>query len=390
MKISFPEQLNNAVFLSNYWQRHPLFMPGALRDFGCPVEPEDLAGLACEPDIESRIVIEKGGSAPWEVRHGPFEETAFARLPADYWTLLVQDVDKHLPEVADLLDAFRFLPDWRLDDIMISYAADRGSVGPHIDQYDVFLLQANGRRRWRIHTRPVADDAFIPGLELRILPEFESEQEWLLEPGDMLYLPPGVAHWGIAEGPGCMTCSVGFRAPAYQEMADDWCTDMIRRQAPPGLYTDGELSVQPNHGEITRDCLDHVGEILDRVLEQDDESRSRWFGRFITEPKPHLDVGQRLEQLSEPGFMSIWRSQQLLRRNSWSRFAYIRGSRKQDYLYVNGAEYPLGSELGRFLALLSNHRQWQQDSLRQWLNHAACRQLLTRLYNQGHVGFDDD
>ena len=122
-----------------------------------------------------------------------------------------------VPAVAHLLDHFHFLPDWRFDDVMVSFAADQGSVGPHVDDYDVFLYQAKGKRRWQIHSQPVSQDDFIPGLDLRILPEFETEQEWLLGPGDMLYLPPNLAHWGIAEGE-CMTCSVGFRAPACLEL----------------------------------------------------------------------------------------------------------------------------------------------------------------------------
>ena len=390
MELIFPDRMTAADFLRSYWQKKPLLLPGAVRDFNCPLGPEELAGLACEPEIESRIVIQNGGHRPWEVRYGPFKEASFARLPASHWTLLVQDVDKHVDEVGTLLDAFTFLPDWRLDDIMISYAADQGSVGPHIDEYDVFLLQASGRRRWRIHTRPVPESDYIPELQLRILPEFEAQQEWLLEPGDMLYLPPRVAHWGIAEGDDCMTCSIGFRAPDYHEMAADWCDDIIRRQVPEGRYTDGELKPQSHRGEITRESLSNVDRLLESLLQQDEASRARWFGRFITEPKPHLQVSPRSETLTEADFTRRCMRQPALLRNNWSRFAYIRGDSGVDYLYSNGQEYPLPAELGGFLTLIGDHRRLAQDRLHPWLDIPDCRTLLTRLYNAGHLRFDDE
>ncbi|MCU7811350.1 MAG: cupin domain-containing protein, partial [Candidatus Thiodiazotropha sp. (ex Notomyrtea botanica)] len=248
-KLQFPHGITEEKFLSRYWQHKPLLFKQALADFHCGLQPDELAGMACEAGIESRMVLEKHGATPWEAHFGPFDDETFSRLPESHWTLLVQDVDKHLPEVAGLLEYFRFIPDWRLDDVMVSYAADQGSVGPHIDDYDVFLYQAKGRRRWKIHYQTVSEEDFIPGLDLRILPDFETEEEWLLEPGDMLYLPPNVAHWGIAEGE-CMTCSVGFRAPTLREMAAAWFESTIERHLPPQRYRDPALKPQASPGEI--------------------------------------------------------------------------------------------------------------------------------------------
>ncbi len=178
--LTFPAELTADSFLRDFWQKRPLLMPGGLAGYRSPLTAEELAGLACEEEIESRIVLEKDGDKPWEGRTGPFSEADFSSLPDSHWTLLVQDVDKHIDEVADLLEPFRFIPDWRLDDIMISYAVDQGSVGPHIDDYDVFLIQVEGQRRWLVDSRPGDESNHIPGLDLRILPQITPDNEWLM------------------------------------------------------------------------------------------------------------------------------------------------------------------------------------------------------------------
>ena len=191
MTAFFNTGLTQQQFLQQYWQKKPLLIRQAFSDFQSPISPDDLAGLACEPEIESRLIEEKGALGPWQVRSGPLTEDDFARLPSTHWTMLVQDVDKHLPELQSLLDPFRFIPDWRRDDLMVSYAPQHGSVGPHTDGYDVFLLQAMGERRWQINDKAMTDAALIEGLDVQILQEFHPDQSWDLQPGDMLYLPPG-------------------------------------------------------------------------------------------------------------------------------------------------------------------------------------------------------
>ncbi len=207
-----------ADFMRTSWQRRPRVIRQALADFVSPVTAAQLFALAARDDVESRLVTAFGGK--WKLRHGPLAASALPARTRASWSLLVQGVDLYLPAAAQLRERFRFIADARLDDVMVSYASNGGGVGPHVDSYDVFLLQAHGRRRWRISRQ--RDLTLLPGLPLKILANFRPTQEWVLEPGDLLYLPPGVAHDGVAVGPDCVTCSVGFRAPTYRDLADPW------------------------------------------------------------------------------------------------------------------------------------------------------------------------
>lgn len=382
-KLRFPKGLNAERFLAEYWQQKPLLFRQALSGFDCGLQPEELAGLACEEAVESRLVLEKDGKSPWEARHGPFSEASFKQLPVSHWTLLVQDMDKLVPSVAKLLDYFRFLPDWRLDDVMVSYAVDQGSVGPHIDDYDVFLFQAKGRRRWKIHYRPVKEDDFIPDLDLRILPDFSAEDEWILEPGDMLYLPPNLAHWGVAEGE-CLTCSIGFRAPTFRELVSSWCDDLIDRRVPAGRYRDPKLTPQSASAEIKPEALSEVHQLMLKVFQGDDEYLRRWFGRFITESKQNLQV-EPIEQPLEPlAFLNHYRELRVLHRNDYCRLAFSRGTTGYDSLFANGSEYRIPSEEGDFLPVITRYRELHFGYLEEWLSQPDYLQLVCNLYNDGH------
>ncbi len=213
-------------FLRDYWQKRPLLVRNAFPGFESPITPEDLAGLACEEAALARIVRHDRKRDRWELSNGPFAEESFPKLPKTDWTLLVQDVDKWDMDVRALLGAFRFLPSWRLDDIMVSFAAPGGSVGAHVDQYDVFLLQAQGHRRWQVDASESMGKGAPPlhfrlDAELRLLQRFTPTHDWVLGPGDMLYLPPGVPHHGVAED-ACLTFSIGMRAPAAAELLGDF------------------------------------------------------------------------------------------------------------------------------------------------------------------------
>jgi len=275
-------------FFKRYWQRGPLVIRGALTGFSSPLSPDELAGLACMEGAEARIVIERGGSVPWEVRYGPFAETVFSALPESHWTLLVQAVDHWDDEAAGLRRFFPQIPNWRMDDVMASYAVDGGSVGPHYDQYDVFLLQGMGRRRWLVGGAVAPDAAILPDTDLRLLRDFQTQSEYVLDPGDALYLPPGYAHWGIAEGE-CITYSIGFRAPADAEVIDgcsayvaDCLGDHQRYRDPPIPAT-----AVSHPGEITPDVIERLYDIVRRHLTQ--QSLSRWFGEYATESKNPVD-----------------------------------------------------------------------------------------------------
>lgn len=388
--INYPQGLNHASFLRRYWQRQPLLLHNALPGYRCPLAPDELAGLACEPEVESRIVLERHGKTPWELRQGPFDDADFAALPASHWTLLVQDVDKWLPEMAELLEPFRFLPDWRVDDLMVSYAADQGSVGPHFDEYDVFLFQARGRRRWQIHSRPVQESDCIPGLDLRILPEFTPEQEWVLEPGDLLYLPPRVAHWGVAQGDDCMTCSIGFRAPSWGEMLGSWNDFLIAEQVQQQRYRDPPLTSQTASAEITPGVMTDLHRQFSQLLAPKTDALERWFGSFVTESKAALQVIPPEQPLDCADFLNRFRQQGLLYRHPFARMVFLQAESGNAYLFVNGETFRMTGPQGAFLHALTQQHQLHFGYLAEYLDQAECSNLLCELYQRGYLEFDDD
>lgn len=282
-------------FLAEYWQKKPLLIRQAIPGFSGFLSPEELAGLACEDAVQSRLVSNKRGS--WLVENGPFEESRFLKLPKKNWTLLVQDVNHHLPEADDLLRGFSFIPYARLDDLMVSYAPDGGGVGPHFDSYDVFLLQGYGKRLWRFSSQQ--DLALIEDAPLRILKDFQAEQEWLLEPGDMLYLPPHIAHWGIAVGD-CMTYSIGFRAPSAQELMSEFLNYLQEKATAQDMYADPDLVLQEHPAEITESMLGKVGRMLEDI-QWSKEDVVRFLGRYLSEPKSHV-LFETPARLGEPEF----------------------------------------------------------------------------------------
>lgn len=287
--IQFPPGLDAALFLRDYWQQRPLLIRQGLPGFQSPIDGNELAGLALEEEVESRIVIRDGESGPWELHHGPFREELFAQLPTTSpWTLLVQAVDLWVPEVRAIMDHFAFLPRWRMDDIMISYANDGGGVGPHYDYYDVFLIQGEGRREWAIGDWCDEHSPLLASTDLRILEQFEPQHSWVLEPGDILYLPPRVAHRGTAIGE-CLTYSLGFRAPTAGEMLDDLATEVLSRG--PGLfYRDPPLTPGMATETIDPAFIERARILLLETL--DDRTRlAEWFAAFMTRPKyPDLDT----------------------------------------------------------------------------------------------------
>ena len=208
-------ELTAEEFLRDYWQKRPCLIRKALPGFNVPLDADDIAGLACEEMAESRLVFGSFPEHDWQLRHGPFGEDDFAQLPPSHWTLLVQDVEKHYPPLSELMACFDFLPNWRLDDLMVSYSVPQGSVGPHVDQYDVFLFQVSGSKLWQIAATFESD--LLDDCPLNVLQSFDSEKEWLLKAGDMLYLPPGIAHHGVAIDEG-MTWSIGLRAPSSADL----------------------------------------------------------------------------------------------------------------------------------------------------------------------------
>jgi 50S ribosomal protein L16 3-hydroxylase len=278
-----------AAFLRDYWQKRPLLIRNAFPDFASPMQPDDLAGLACEDGALSRLISHDKANDSWTVQHGPFPEEMFPGLPRQDWTLLVQDVDKWDADIAELIGHFSFLPRWRIDDVMVSFAAPGGSVGAHVDQYDVFLLQAVGHRRWRIDATDSPPLEFRDDVELRLLRQFTASHDWVLGPGDMLYLPPGVPHHGVAED-ACLTFSFGMRAPSAAELLGD-LADTLAATADDSLrYRDPDLAPANDPGEIDAAAMTRVIAALDLLRSSDPEQLGDWFGNFITVYRNAVDV----------------------------------------------------------------------------------------------------
>lgn len=258
-------------FLQQYWQKKSLLMRAAATGLQHP-DADTLAGLALEDCVESRL-ISGAGDGPWNVQSGPFTEQDFSALPKQNWTLLVQSVDHFMTEVSLLLDGFSFLPGWRIEDIMLSYAVKGGSVGPHYDRYDVFLIQARGKRRWQIGSRCDENTPLLANEQLRLLDGMAVEEEFVAEPGDVLYLPPGIGHWGVAEDDDCITWSVGFRAPAPVDLLARLADEAIERAADQTLYVDPQRSPCEQPEKLTDSDLDSLREqalkLIDRSVMRD-------------------------------------------------------------------------------------------------------------------------
>ena len=385
MNADVPLQLLGGLtarqFLKDYWQRKPLLVRQAIPGFESPISPDELAGLALEEEVESRLVIEHGAH-PWELRRGPFEEDTFSQLPERDWTLLVQAVDQFVPEVAELLEQFRFLPSWRIDDVMISFATPGGGVGPHYDNYDVFLLQGHGRRRWRIGQMCDSDSALLEHADLRILADFAQTDEWVLEPGDMLYLPPRLAHFGTAEDD-CMTYSVGFRAPSAAEVLTHF-TDFLAQFLPDEeRYSDAGIQPASDPHQIQRDALDRLKALLAEHM-SDERLLLTWFGQFMTEPRyPELVNG---EQLSLQELRDALDNGAILLRNPSARLAWSEIDLGL-MLFASGQSRLLPAELRDLLKLICSADALHQDNLSDWLASEDATQLIWELLKQGSLEF---
>lgn len=330
-----------ATFLRDYWQKRPLLIRNAFPGFQTPVQPEDLAGLACENGVLARLIEHDRANDGWRVRTGPFEESVFPALPEQDWTLLVQDVDKWDPDVRALIAHFDFLPRWRMDDVMISFAAPGGSVGAHVDQYDVFLLQGHGHRRWQIDAiesirgkRPPL--AFRPDIELKQLTTFKPSHDWVLAPGDMLYLPPNVPHNGVAED-ACLTFSFGMRAPASAELISDYLDTLVVDADEAIRYQDPDLKLPEDPNEIDVAAMNRVVAALNAIRMNDPDRLGDWFGRFIT---TYRAAGEVMPSGPAPSLDEVDHALAnglLLERHPWARLAWRRAKRGAS-LYCSGLD----------------------------------------------------
>ena len=343
-----------ADFLHDYWQKAPLLIRQALPDYTPPLAPEDLAGLACEEAALSRLVQHDRKADRWRLRTGPFAESDFPKLGKKDWTLLVQDMDKWDADVRALLTHFRFLPAWRVDDVMISYATPGGSVGPHVDQYDVFLLQAQGRRRWQVDTNPDAPRGFRIDAELKLLERFTPSHDWVLDPGDILYLPPGVPHHGEALD-ACMTFSIGMRAPAQAELLVDLAEELAAALPEDARYADPDLRAPADAFEIDAAALARVDQALAAMQSLDPAARRDWFGRFITR---YRSAGEIAAAPRTPRWAAVDKALAAgghLQRHPFARYAWTAAPERGPQaatLFASGAAWPLQRSAAKALASL--------------------------------------
>ena len=292
MKVNAPLSLlggiSPAEFMRTYWQRRPLLVRQALPGFTPLLDRTSLFALSQQPEVESRLVMgDNAGQRSWQLHRGPFRRRDFPKWSEPDWTLLVQGVDLHDARVSQLMEQFRFIPDARLDDVMISYATDGGGVGPHFDSYDVFLLQAHGRRRWRIGRQKNLQ--LKAGLPLKILEKFEPEYDWVLEPGDMLYLPPRYAHEGVAVGE-CMTYSIGFRVPQAGDVAREVLARLSEdasAEVGEALYQDAGQAAVSKAAAIPAQMQAFAQDALQQAL-SDPHAVARALGEYLTEPKANV------------------------------------------------------------------------------------------------------
>ena len=277
---------DSRIFVEEYWQKKPCLIRQAFADFETVISPEELAGLACEKDVHARLVEENvkanSHAKPWQLRYGPFDDNDFLSLPESHYSLLVSECEKWIPELETLLEQFRFIPAWRIDDLMISYASDQGSVGPHIDEYDVFLLQAQGEREWQYDLSRIPDPILIEDIDLAILDNFEPAKIELLHPGDMLYLPPGFAHHGIAKGP-CMTYSIGFRAPDANTLLDSLALELDSSNAKTPRYSDPSLELDRKPFEITKNEMQRFKSLLQDWIDRPDNAWISAIGKTLSD-----------------------------------------------------------------------------------------------------------
>ncbi len=353
--------LTPAQFLRDYWHKKPLLIRQAIPGMKPLIKFDKLAELARLNHVESRLITNTDGQ--WDMQHGPLTELPPRTQPA--WTMLVQGANLFDKAADALLRQFRFVPDARLDDLMISYATDGGGVGPHFDSYDVFLLQAHGKRRWRIGAQK--DLSLVEGMPLKILSNFKPTEEFVLEPGDMLYLPPHYAHDGVAEGE-CMTYSIGFRAPSYQELGEAFLQFMADSIDLPGRYADPDLEPAKNPAEIPKQMLATIADELNKVR-FDEEDVTIFLGEHLSEPKHNVFFTGPAKPLTMGKFMDAAAKRGLVL--STKTLMLYRGK----HVFINGESFGVGRADKVVLDVLANERALPGSALAQ-----ASDDVLDALY----------
>jgi len=364
-------------FLKNYWQKKPLLIKNAIANFESPITESDLFTIAQNEEAVSRLIEYKQDI--WQVKYGPFKKSDLPKKTNIPWTILVQNINHYLPFAESFLNLFKFIPYARLDDLMISYATKKGSVGPHFDSYDVFLFQAQGIREWKISDQKKF--TLDKKLSLKIITNFKSKNSWVLKPGDMLYLPPNIGHWGISQSDDCLTYSIGFRAPATFEIQSkflDFIQDHLIANENE-IYKDPNLAPQKNPAEISSNMIKAMRNIVDR-LRWDKSSINHFIGQLLSEP-----IESSIFETRKPLSLKAFEKRivnKTLKLNSKTRMLFIKNN-----FYVNGEFLKIDKKYTLFLKQLANDREISFESTLNKSDLNALGIVLLPLYVAGFVDF---
>jgi len=370
--------LSHSEFLSQYWQKKPLLIKNGFKDFQDPITAEELAGLAMEESIESRIITNQNNK--WDSHHGPFEE--FSHLKPSHSTLLVQAVDHWHPESAQLLEPFRFIPNWRIDDLMISFSSPKGGVGPHLDQYDVFIIQGEGKRHWRVGMPQPALKEVIPCKSLLQVENFEACIDVVLEPGDILYIPPGCPHEGYAVE-NAINYSVGFRAPNQTDMLSSFADHLIDNDLGKTRYSDPELQIRDSIGEIKVNELTHIKNLLLDVI-NDEHALQAWLGCNMSQAKHELDLAPLEDPYTCDDIIELINQDDA----SFVRIGGIRAlyqvNTDKVIFSIQGENTILPIEMRKSIELLTDNTCVTSDQLKSSINFSLFIETLTKIINEGY------
>jgi len=364
-------------FLKNYWQKKPLLIKNAIANFESPITESDLFTIAQNEEAVSRLIEYKQDI--WQVKYGPFKKSDLPKKTNIPWTILVQNINHYLPFAESFLNLFKFIPYARLDDLMISYATKKGSVGPHFDSYDVFLFQAQGIREWKISDQKKF--TLDKKSSIKIITNFKSKNSWVLKPGDMLYLPPNMGHWGISQSDDCLTYSIGFRAPATFEIQSkflDFIQDHLIANENE-IYKDPNLAPQKNPAEISSNMTKAMRNIVDR-LRWDKSSINHFIGQLLSEP-----IESSIFETRKPLSLKAFEKRivnKTLKLNSKTRMLFIKNN-----FYVNGEFLKIDKKYTLFLKQLANDREISFESTLNKSDLNALGIVLLPLYVAGFVDF---
>lgn len=382
----FDSALSQQQFLTEYWQKKPLLIRQAFQNFISPISADELAGLTLEKDIESRLISYH--DEHWQMRHGPLDDADYQQLPDKNWTILVQDVDKHVPDTASILEPFQFIPNWRCDDLMISYATQGGTVGPHTDSYDVFLLQAEGQRHWQVSDSALYDAEVVEVTSGLVQLQHLTGRGWCLEPGDMLYIPPHYGHYGVALSAG-MTFSIGFSAPSYRRLLEEVFDNKKLSSSLNRLYSDPQRQVVYSNYEIEAEAINGIQQQLLSLLSQTEGVIVESIGRVVTETKAslitlatdfHLTASITAEEVTD-----FLRQGGELSKNPYYRFAWLQDRQAQQYyFFMAGQSYPIPLSCDkRWLEKLASASLWCYQDWQEMRQDPDLATLFMTLLNDG-------